>query len=292
MDAGVATDKNLGLLHEEGYHYITVSRVRPLESPADGLLVIRKTKDATVEVKRIDEAGEVILYCRSSGRARKEAGMKSRFQQHFEEGLAAIATSLAKKRGQKRYGKVMERMGRLRERYPNISRFYRVEVSRENEMVTGITWEIARKDELEMRFSGSYYIRSDRTDLDEKELWSIYMTLTEVEEAFRCLKSELGMRPTYHQKDSRLEGHLFISVLAYHLLACIQRELKQKGIHHRWETIRNRLANHMVATTSITNRKGERVYQRRIGEPEPFHMEVYHALGVSPNPLSIKRWKL
>jgi hypothetical protein len=71
MDAGIATDKNLRLLQGQGFHYITVSRVRPTEKPTDGLLVIWKTKDSTIEVKRIDEAGEVVLYCRSSGRAAK-----------------------------------------------------------------------------------------------------------------------------------------------------------------------------------------------------------------------------
>lgn len=291
MDAGMATDKNLKLVTGEGFHYITVSRVRPQEAPPDGLLVIRKKKAATVEVKRIAEAGEVVLYCRSSGRARKEAGMKSRFQQRFEEGLAAIAASIQKKRGQKSYGKIMERIGRLKERHPRIARFYRIEVNQEMGKVSGIKWETERKDELEMRFSGSYYLRSDRTELGDQELWELYMTLTEVEEAFRCLKSELGLRPTYHQKDCRLAGHLFISVLAYHLLACIQRELSRKGIHHRWETIRKLLANHMLATSAVTNRKGERVYQRRIGDPESFHLKVYQALGISPHPLGIKRWK-
>ena len=291
MDAGIATDKNLKLLHGEGFHYITVSRTRPKAEPEGGLLAIRKKKDSTVEVKRIDESGEVVLYCRSTGRSNKEAGMRSRFQRRFEEGLAAIAASLNKKRGQKSYGKIMERIGRLKERHPRIARFYRIEVTQEMGKVTRVAWEIDRKDELEMRFSGSYYIRSDRTDLEEKELWELYMMLTDVEEAFRCLKSELGIRPTYHQKDIRLEGHLFISVLAYHLLVCIQRELKQKGINHRWETIRNLLANHMMATSSVTNRKGERVYQRQIGDPESIHLEVYHALGVSPNHLGIKRWK-
>jgi len=290
MDAGIATDKNLKMLCGAGFHYITVSRVRPQAEPEGDLLVIRKKKNATVEVKKINEAGEVVLYCRSTGRANKERGMKSRFQQRFEKGLAAIAASLVKKRGRKSYGTIMERIGRLKERYPRIARFYRIEVTQQKGKVSGITWEMERKDELEMRFSGSYYIRSDRTDLNEKELWELYMTLTNVEEAFRCLKSELGLRPTYHQKDSRLEGHLFISVLAYHLLACIQKELIKKGISHRWETIRNQLANHMLATMAGTNRKGERVYQRRVGDPEPFHLRVYQALGVSSHPLGIKRW--
>jgi len=112
-------------------------------------------------------------------------------------------------------------------------------------------------------------------------------------EAQVCMKSELGLRPVYHQKNSRMEGHLFISVLAYHLLVSIQRELKRKGIHHRWETIRLCLQNHMRVTSSLTNNKGERIHQRRTtGDPEPFHLEVYRALGVSPNPLATKRFKV
>ncbi len=290
MDAGIATDKNLKLLCGEGFHYITVSRVRPQEEPPGELLVIRKKKNAVVEVKRLDEAGEVVLYCRSTGRARKEKGMKSRFQQKFEEGLEAILASLSKKRGRKNYGTIMERIGRLKERHPRIARFYQIDVTQEKEKVKSITWGIERKDELEMRFSGSYYIRSDRTDLSEKELWELYMTLTNVEEAFRCLKSELGLRPPYHQKDMRIAGHLFISVMAYHLLACIQKELKQKGINHHWKTIRMQMATHMLATTVGTSREGKQVYQRRVGDPEPFHLQVYQALGVSPHPLGIKRW--
>ncbi len=84
----------------------------------------------------------------------------------------------------------MERIGRLKERHPGIAHFYQIEVTQEKGKVKSITWGIERKDELEMRFSGSYYLRSDRTDLSEKELWELYMTLTDVEEAFRCLKSE------------------------------------------------------------------------------------------------------
>lgn len=290
MDAGIATKKNLELLRAEGFHYITVSRSRPAAEPEGELLLIRNRKNASIEIKRLDEAGEVLVYCRSEGRARKETGMKSRFQERFEGGLAAIRTSLSRKRGRKSYGSIMERIGRLKERYPRIGRFYRIDVTEEKGRVSAVSWEIERKDELVMRFAGTYYIRSDRTDLDEKELWELYITLTGVEEAFRCLKSELGLRPTFHRKDARLEGHLFISVLAYHLLTCIRRELHKKGINHRWETIRNQLSTHMLATTAGTNRNGERVYQRRVGEAEPFHLSVYQALSVSPRPLGIKRW--
>ena len=292
IDAGVGTNDNLKLIRKRGFHYITVSRNRPGEIPEEGLLVIKEDQDSTIEVKRLDRDGEVILYCRSTARARKEEAMKGSFQKHFEDGLRWIASSLTKERGQKRYEKVVERLGRLRERYSSIARFYKIELKQEKGIVTRIDWEIDKEKELEVRFSGSYYIRSSRTDLEEKELWSLYMMLNQVEDSFRCLKSELGLRPVRHWKDHRMEGHLFISVLAYHLMASIQRQLKEKGISYRWETIRGRLASHMRATASITNDKGERIHTRQTGDPEPFHLEIYRALGLPAKPLRIKRFKV
>lgn len=289
IDAGVSTQDNLKLLRGEGFHYVTVSRTRPTETPSENLVVIKSEKDSTIKARRMDRDEEVILYCESSARARKEQSMKASFQKRFEEGMEAIASSLARKRGRKSYGKVMEKLGRLRERYPTISRFYDVDIREERGRVTRIEWSIDDEKELEARFSGSYYIRSSRTDLDEKQLWSLYMMLGQVEESFRCLKSELGLRPVYHRKDPRQEGHLFITVLAYHLLATIQRKLKSKGISHRWNTLRERLSTHMRATASVNNDKGERIYLRQTGDPEPFHLHIYRVLGLPANPLKTKR---
>jgi len=289
IDAGVGTRDNLKLIRGEGFHYVTVSRSRPAEIPTEELVEIKSGKDGAIKARRLDGDGEVILYCESEARARKEELMKTRFQQHFEAGLEAIEGSLKKKQSHKSYGRVMERIGRLRERYPTIARFYNIEVGEETGRATQIKWSVDSEEALEARFSGAYYIRSSRTDLAEKELWSLYMMLGEVEESFRCLKSELGLRPVYHRKDSRQEGHLFITVLAYHLLATIQRELKGKGISHRWSTLRTRMSTHMRATASVTNEKGERIYLRQTGDPEPFHLVIYRALGLPANPLKTKR---
>jgi transposase len=289
IDAGIGTEDNLALMRREGFHYISVSRKRPKEIPQEGLTVIREGPDSTIQAKRLDRDGEVLLYCESSARARKEEAIKARFQQHFEQGLGAIAGSLTKKGGAKSYERVLERMGRLKEKYPTISQFYQVEVEHELGIVKKIIWSIDRQEELKVRFSGSYYLRSDRTDLDEKELWSLYMMLTQVEDAFRCLKSELGLRPTFHRIDRRLEGHFFISVLAYHLLASIRRELKKKGISRCWSTVRDLLATQNRSTSSLTNDKGQRIHIRKTGDPEPFHLEVYRALGLPPKPLKVKR---
>jgi len=292
FDAGVGTHDNLELVRREGFHYVTVSRQRPGEIPEEGLTVIKEDKDSTVEVKRLDGEGETILYCQSTARARKEESMKASFQKRFEEGIEAISDSLSRQRGHKGYGRVMERLGRLKQKYPTIARFYNVEVQEERGRVTRIEWGIDRRKELETRFSGSYYIRSSRTDLDEKELWSLYMMLTQIEESFRVLKSELGLRPVRHHKDPRMEGHLFISILAYHLLACVLRELRQNGISYRWETIRKKLSTQTRVTASLTNDKGERIHIRQTTDPEPFHFEIYRALGLPVKPLKAKRLRV
>jgi len=116
--------------------------------------------------------------------------------------------------------------------------------------------------------------------------------LIQVEEALGALKSELGLRPAFHRVDRRLEGHLFITVLAYHLLAAIQRQLRHKGISCRWQTIRAPLATQMRVTVSLAHEQGERLYIRQTTDPEPFHLMVYQALGLAPQPLKTKRLKI
>jgi transposase len=227
LDAGIGTAGNLKLIRAKGFHYLTVSRQRPAEAPsAEELEMIKQDREGTIRAKKIDLEEGALVYCESSKRALKEKSMQTRFQVYYEAGLQAIAASLTKKRGTKKYGKVMERLGRLHQKYPSIARYYQVDVQHDKEIVKEFSWKIDQEAELQARFSGSYYLRSSRSDLDARELWSLYMMLNRVEDCFRYLKSDLGLRPVYHQKDQRMEGHLFISVLAYHLLASLQKRLK------------------------------------------------------------------
>jgi len=291
IDAGIGTKDNLKLIKGQHYHYITVSRTRPDEIPEEGLLCLETRSGGEVFLKKIEQDGDVFLFCRSPQRMKKEESMKSRFMNRFEEGMKNIESSLHKPGGHKKYKDIMMRIGRLKEKNSRIARFYKIDVKNEDKKATSIEWKLdeGKKVDLEARFAGSYYIQTDRTDISAEELWRLYTMLTQVEDAFRCLKSELGLRPNYHQKDGRMEGHIFISILAYHLLALLQRELKKKGIHHRWETIRNLMVTQTRITTSITNKEGKRIHIRQTLAPEPHHQEIYRALGISPNPLRTKR---
>jgi len=170
---------NLELIRSKGFHYLTVNRRKPVDMPsAEDLEIIKQDRNGTVRGKKIDLAEGALVYCESSARALKEHSMKTRFQGYYEAGLKEIAASLTKKRGLKKYGKVMERLGRLHEKYPTIAGYYQLDVQHDGDTVKGLTWKIDREEELRSKFAGNYYLRSSRSDLDAKELWSLYMMLT------------------------------------------------------------------------------------------------------------------
>jgi len=291
IDAGIATKANIQWLRDNHFHYVCVSRTHPDEIPVEGLTEIRTASGNEVSIKKIEKGDEVFLFCRSSGRKSKEEGIKNRFTKRFEEGLKSIERSIRNPRGRKSYDKIMERVGRLKEKCSSVSRFYYVNVERDDESgnASSIEWRLEKEVELESHFNGSYYIRSDRTDLADDELWKLYVMLTHVEDGFRCLKNDLGLRPNYHQKDGRMEGHLFISVLAYHLLAFIRRKLRQKGINRSWHTIRDLMSSQTRITTSLTTKDGRRIHIRQTTEPEDFHIRVYRALSLPTKPLKMKK---
>src|SRR3989338_10307217 len=295
LDAGIATEENLTLLKEQGYQYVCVARNRPVETSEinpDGLITVKKDKHNKVEVEFVKAGSENILYCKSLAKAQKEQAMKSLFQERFEEGLKQVRQALKKKGGTKKYEKVLERIGRLKERYSLIGHYYHIQVSERNGMATNLTWKLEKKQQCEDRFSGSYFLRTSRTDLDEEQLWSLYIMLTHVEDAFRSFKHELNLRPVYHQKETRSDGHLFITVLAYHLLNTIQHRLRAEGIHMEWWRVRKYLSSHIRITTAVTTKEGKQIYLRTSSTPEPFHRRIYTALGIPLNPLPQKRIRL
>jgi len=123
-------------------------------------------------------------------------------------------------------------------------------------------------------------LESRRTDLSAAEIWKLYMTIQRVESAFRRLKSELGLRPIYHQKTERTKAHLFISIVAYHLLNWIEQRLKEEGDHRQWSTIRKTLSTHQRCTVIFRDEE-DKVYHLRVsGKPESLHEDIYGKLGV------------
>ncbi len=137
--------------------------------------------------------------------------------------------------------------------------------------------------------AGCYVIETDHHELSSEEIYRIYTSLTKVEDSFRSLKTDLGIRPIYHQLAKRTKGHLFISVLAYYLLAAIEAQLERNGNHSRFCSVKETLSTHQRATVSVTT-DDDVVYSiRSSGTPEPKHTEIYQVLGVKDPFRKIKR---
>lgn len=294
MDAGIATEASLTLLKQLGYNYIVVARNKPVEFSEidpDHLITVKQDKRNKVEVELIDRDGERILFCKSKLKTAKEQSMKQRFQEHFEQDLKLVSSALHKKYGTKKYDKVMQKIGRLQQKYSRIAPYYQIDVKKQDQNAVELNWKQIHPQRAEERFSGSYFLRTSRTDLDEKQIWSIYIMLTNLEDAFRSLKSELELRPIRHHKESRSDAHLFIGVLAYHLLNTIQTKLRKNDIHMQWWRVRQFLETHVRITTSMTTRKGKRIHIRKSTQPELFHRHIYQALGLSPFPLKAMQYE-
>jgi transposase len=290
LDAGIATDDNLNLLKEH-YHYIAVSRKKIDPPDSDDFIIIKETKQNKVEAKRISVDDEIFLYCKSNLKRQKEQSMQSRLEQNFQEQLSHLSKSIYKKGCTKRYDKVLLRIGRLKEKYKQIARFYQIQVEEKDGLACRITWEYL-KEQSDQRFSGAYFLRTDRFDLSEKLIWSIYIMLTQLEDALRILKSELLLRPVFHQKENRSDAHIFITLLAYHLLHSIRSCLRQKNVHMSWQLIRDRMSTHCRLTNRIKTIDGDTLFIRKCSEPEDFHKTIYDALRLDYIPCKTKKYMI
>ena len=227
----------------------------------------------------------------TSLKQKKEYSIKDRLRENFETQLTSLAKGIHKKGCTKRYDKVLKRIGRLQEKYKPIARFYQIHVEEKDGLASRIVWEYLR-EQADQRFSGAYFLRTDRTDLSEKAIWSIYTMLTQLEDAFRTLKSDLLLRPVYHQKEQRCDAHIFITVLAYHLLHSLRTCLKQRGITMSWRQIRDRMSTHCRVTNRFKTETGDTLFIRKCTEPEAFHKMIYDALNIPQMPCKTNRYKV
>lgn len=305
IDAGIATDKNIGWLKENGYHYIAVNRGEtPFEKEYSDMKVLKedKSKGIKIEVKRFIHDEEAYLLCRSEKKIQKEKSMRTRVEQLFLDRLEYYKAGLNVPHRTKKYRKALELVGKLKEKYPRAAKLYDIEViPEEGKPATDkslraveIVWKKKEgKYESETSQEGSYILRTDRLDLEDEEIWSIYIMLHQIEYAFMSMKSSLGLRPNFHQKEDRVDAHMFISVVAYHLLHIIESRLRSKGDHRKWPTICNVLKTHNRLTIGYKVREDNgsilQKYVRINSKLEPEHLEIYRMFGLSGVPLPRRR---
>jgi transposase len=221
--------------------------------------------------------------------------MNEQFRSRFEAGMQQIADSLTKKGGVKQEDKVHQRIGRLKQKYPSIGRYFDIETQvcdqpeakrkkkgtdkdkEKNRIVTSVKWAVKEGVEINAR-SGVYFLRTSMEAKSEENVWQFYNIIREVEDTFRVLKTDLDLRPIYHQKDENTMAHLHLGLLAYWLVNTVRHQLKQEGIHSSWREIIRTMNTQKAVTTLAQNNHEEVIMIRRCSEPSQPVRKLYDAL--------------
>jgi len=185
--------------------------------------------------------------------------------------------------------KINQAIGRLKERYPRVARYYEIGYQASSAL---LSWqEDTEKKQLAQQLDGGYLLKTDRKDLTDEQIWRTYILLTRVESAFRSMKSPLAERPIFHHLEHRVQTHIFLCVLAYHLLVAIEKLFVDAAIHTSWATLRQQLSTHQVVTVVLPASNGHVLRIRKGSTPEPQHKLIYDTLGITSEIMKpLKTW--
>jgi len=299
IDRGMAFDENIEQIRKRNLHYIVASRQSernewfPEFEALEGFEEIHRTpsplnpfqKKSKVRIKKIRKGDLTYVLCISSGRVEKDKAIRHKQEERFLVDVGKLQKRV-EKGNLVEDAAINEAIGRLKERYPRVARYYKLTCETRRKILT------CKLDEDKMRkaeiLDGAYLLKTDRSDLSADEIWRIYMTLTRAEAAFRAMKSPLSERPIFHQVERRVETHIFLCVLAYHLLVAIENTLLDRGIHTSWWTIRQTLKTYQVGTIILPADNGKVLNIRKASRPEPEIVELYKLLNI---PLEIMQPK-
>jgi len=293
MDRGIATEANIAWLVEHSYRYLVVSREQNRQFDGSCAVEISSASGEGIRIQRVvnEEGTEVRLYCHSQQRQEKETAMTERFMARFEAGLARLAAGLEKPRGEKNRDKLQERIGRLKEKSHGIARHYKIELvtDAKGQEVVSLAWGKMPIDGTQLTHPGVYCLRTNEIGWDEATLWHTYTMLTDLEAVFRSLKSELGLRPVFHSKEERADGHLFITVLAYQAVQVLRRRLKEHKTNLSWSRLREIFSVQQRVTATFKQRDGRTLHVRKATFAEANLKELYDALDLHPSPGGIQK---
>jgi len=288
IDAGIATEDNLALIKEQGFKYIAVSRKKSYEEDfwygSKEKELELSDKNNMLKLKLVKKEDEVWVHCSSKFKEAKERAIIEQKFLRFEEELKKLQVNLSKKGTRKGYSYILEKIGRLKERY-GVGSMYDIDIEKCGEKVVSLKSMRNPKGKAKEENIGSYVLRTNRVDLDEAEISKLHRSLSIVENSFRAMKSHLGLRPIHHQNDTMTEGHLFISVLGYHIVAGILKKLQGAGIRYNWSTVRNILSSHVRVTTSFKTKEEAVINVRNSTVPTIKQQEIYKALKIKLQPL-------
>jgi hypothetical protein len=297
IDAGIATEANIAMMKTKGYQYVCVTRrkLKDYQTTDSEVVHLQDRNGNSIDVRWVRKNGDSdgsdsFLYVHSALKAIKEKSMATHFSVRYEAELKNLSQSIHKKGGIKNYGKVLERIGRIKERYPAANKHYQIDVIEKEGIAVELSWR--RIESKNRSQEGVYFIRTNIENPQEAKIWDIYNTIREIEASFRILKSDLHLRPVFHKKDEFTEAHLYLSILAYTIVNTIRYRLKKHGIKHNWKNIVRIMNTQKAATIFMKGKDNQRISYRVCSKPILDALEIYRALGYKAMPFYRQKFVL
>src|SRR6266436_5951479 len=297
MDRGIVSEANLEAIRKRGGQYLVgTPRSQMKQFEAELLKDDWKQVRPEVEVKqaKLSQGEETYILCRTTGRKEKEKAIRQRFSNQMEDALTRLSKAITTGRLKDR-NKMERRLGRIQANHPSVNDLYEVALRSTPEGVR-LFWEMKKdgKTWRELR-EGSYILRTNLQAETAEELWSKYMQLTEAEASFRALKSELSIRPLFHQLEPRVKAHVMVAFLGYALWVTLKHLLKRRsavvstpslsGVDNVQPMTPMRaialLSTLQSADIVLPTTDGREIRLRRVTEPTTEQKSLLRQLGIS-----------
>jgi transposase len=247
MDRGMMSRKNIAWLQQTGRKYVLGASRQEVQRWRESIVEEsgwQSVRDG-VEAKLVRDGAETFVLCRSAERRQKEKAMHERFARRIEEGLGRLARRLGKARQKLDRGPLERQIGRLLERNSRAASRYLATLADDPSRPAGLRldWSIRSDWDERARFSeGCYVLRTNVNDWSAETLWQTYIQLTQAESAFRIQKTELSIRPVWHQRKERVQAHIFVCFLAYVLWKTLEQWQQRAGLGNAPRTVLDELA--------------------------------------------------
>ncbi len=283
MDRGMVSQENIEFLREGHRRYILGTPKAMLKRFEPELLKNdwqQVHEGLEVKLCPSPEGQETFILCRSQDRQQKERAMHERFEKRLEAGLEKLQDSCQKRKHQVTV--VAQRVGRLLERNSRGAGQFKVQVVQEADGRARLSWEKveAWRDWAGLS-EGCYLFRSNITDWSGEELWKAYIQLTEAEAAFRIHKSDLRIRPIWHQKEDRVKAHILVCFLAYVLWKTVGRTCHEKGLGDEPRRVIDELSQIRLVDVVLPTRDGKEIRRRCVAEPTDHQAILLQRLGLN-----------
>jgi len=298
VDRGMVNEENLAFIRDRGGHYVVGtprSMLRRYEKELTESGWSAVYEDVEVKLCPTPDGTETFVLCRSQARAEKEKAMHERFSERIEQALVRLQSRLARAKKRPNRSQVERQIGRLLARNSRAAGRYDIKVQDDPDRSGHLVLAWQSRDDWTAWAAlreGAYLLRTNLHGRPPEDLWHTYIQLTDAEAAFRTFKTDLVLRPIYHQVQPRVHAHILVAFLAYAMWKTLQKWMEQAGLGRGVRTVMQELARIKCCHVILPTSTGREIELRCVTQPDGHQRTLLQRLGLKiPLRLGQPRWR-